>query len=75
MRKAIHSTVPVAPVVYRQPSKRRHAKMMFDMFPPKPPIERTEKLNGEYIRYISDGLADTDGYYLPLDFQAWAATR
>jgi hypothetical protein len=37
-------------------------------------VERTPKLSEAYGRYISDGLADTDGYYAPLDFQAWAAT-
>lgn len=26
-----------------------------------------------YRRYISDGLADTDGWYSPEDFEAWQA--
>ncbi|MGW4731802.1 hypothetical protein ACWEQC_22010 [Streptomyces shenzhenensis] len=26
-----------------------------------------------YGRYVSDGLADTDGHYAPIDFEAWRA--
>lgn len=36
--------------------------------------ERTPARSAAYGRYISDGLADTDGYFAPLDFQAWAHT-
>lgn len=35
-------------------------------------IERPHE--AAYIRYVSDGLADTDGYFSPLDYEAWAAT-
>ncbi|MFF4292123.1 DUF3560 domain-containing protein [Streptomyces vinaceus] len=42
--------------------------------PPKPDVERTPALSAAYSQYISDGLADTDGHFAPIDFQAWAHT-
>ncbi|MFD6941071.1 ParB/RepB/Spo0J family partition protein [Streptomyces goshikiensis] len=42
--------------------------------PSPPDVERTPALDAAYSQYISDGLADTDGYYAPIDFQAWAHT-
>jgi hypothetical protein len=40
-----------------------------------PKITRTPELDSAYTQYISDGLGATDGYYAPLDFDAWARTR
>lgn len=73
-RKALHTTTPTAPIVYRKPSARAKAAMLFDMTPAEPTIiDRTPERNAAYLQYISDGLADTDGYYAPLTFDAWAA--
>ncbi|MEW2568358.1 ParB/RepB/Spo0J family partition protein [Streptomyces sp. NPDC047070] len=40
----------------------------------QPEIERTAELDTAYGRYVDDGIAATDGRYIPLDFQAWAST-
>ncbi|MFJ1607009.1 ParB/RepB/Spo0J family partition protein [Streptomyces sp. NPDC088253] len=40
----------------------------------KPEVERTAELDAAYRRYVDDGIASTDGWYAPLDFQAWATT-
>ncbi|MFJ5037971.1 ParB/RepB/Spo0J family partition protein [Streptomyces parvulus] len=37
-------------------------------------IERTPELDFAYKRHVDDGIASTDGWYIPLDFQAWAST-
>ncbi|MFF4388575.1 ParB/RepB/Spo0J family partition protein [Streptomyces sp. NPDC001552] len=37
-----------------------------------PDVERTAELDAAYRRYVDDGIAATDGWYAPLDFQAWA---
>ncbi|MGW2951543.1 ParB/RepB/Spo0J family partition protein [Streptomyces eurythermus] len=39
-----------------------------------PEVERTPELDAAYRRYVDDGIASTDGWYCPLDFQAWATT-
>lgn len=36
-------------------------------------IERTAELDAAYRQYVDDGIASTDGWYAPLDFQAWAS--
>jgi hypothetical protein len=36
--------------------------------------DRDPKIEKAYMRYISDGLADTDGYYAPVDYEHFAAT-
>ncbi|MEV5930955.1 ParB/RepB/Spo0J family partition protein [Streptomyces cellulosae] len=41
---------------------------------PADEVERTAELDKEYRRYVDDGIAATDGYFAPLDFQAWAQT-
>jgi hypothetical protein len=61
-------------MVYRLKKDRDRAQMMFKLCPPRPAIIRTPELSSAYNQYISDGLADTDGYYAPLDFGAWART-
>lgn len=38
----------------------------------RPKVERTPERGEAYVQYISDGLADTDGYFAPLSFDAWA---
>lgn len=64
----------LAPV--KRPTRReRHAQQMADMrarMASRPEIERTPELGAAYVQYISDGLADTDGYFAPLSFQSWA---
>ncbi|MEU6595290.1 ParB/RepB/Spo0J family partition protein [Streptomyces sp. NPDC046881] len=40
----------------------------------RPEVERTAELDAAYRRYVDDGIADTDGWYCPLSFQAWATT-
>ncbi|MGA5497738.1 ParB/RepB/Spo0J family partition protein [Streptomyces cinereoruber] len=37
-------------------------------------VERTAELDTAYRAYVDEGIAMTDGVYVPLDFQAWAAT-
>ncbi|MFC7791373.1 ParB/RepB/Spo0J family partition protein [Streptomyces cinereoruber] len=37
-------------------------------------VERTAELDTAYCAYVDEGIAMTDGVYVPLDFQAWAAT-
>ncbi|MFF5968226.1 ParB/RepB/Spo0J family partition protein [Streptomyces collinus] len=37
-------------------------------------VERTPELDAAYRRYVDDGIASTDGWCVPLDFQAWAGT-
>lgn len=32
-------------------------------------------LRAAYMRYIDDGIADTDGTFIPLPFDAWKASR
>jgi hypothetical protein len=75
MRKAIHTTEAVAPLVYRKPSARAHAAQMFRMFPPQPPIVQDEETDRAYTQYIADGLADTDGYFGPISREAFYATH
>ncbi|MDX3345926.1 ParB/RepB/Spo0J family partition protein [Streptomyces sp. ME02-6987-2C] len=40
----------------------------------RPEIERTAELDAAYRQYVDDGIAATDGWHAPLDFQAWAST-
>lgn len=73
-RKALHTTEPVAPIVYRQPSKRRHAAQMFRMkmaAAPVAAIVRDPRTDAEYTRYVDNGFADTDGYFAPISREAF----
>lgn len=57
--------------------KQRHAAEMAErreQAAQRPEVERTAVLDTAYRRYVDDGIASTDGYYAPLDFQSWAAT-
>lgn len=38
------------------------------------PQGRSREQHEAYSQYISDGIGDTDGWYIPIDFEAWAAT-
>ncbi|MEU7323381.1 ParB/RepB/Spo0J family partition protein [Streptomyces griseoviridis] len=40
----------------------------------RPEVERTAELDDAYRRYVDDGIASTDGWFAPLDFQGWATT-
>ncbi|MFI0827251.1 ParB/RepB/Spo0J family partition protein [Streptomyces roseolus] len=40
----------------------------------RPEVERTDVLDAAYRAYVDEGIASTDGWYAPLDFQAWATT-
>lgn len=61
--------------VKRLTRRERHAQQMADMrarMANRPKVERTPERGAAYVQYISDGLADTDGYFAPLDFDSWA---
>ncbi|MEV6738673.1 ParB/RepB/Spo0J family partition protein [Streptomyces sp. NPDC051104] len=57
--------------------RERHAAQMAEMTErasEQPEIERTAELDAAYRAYVDDGIASTDGWYSPLDFQAWSST-
>lgn len=72
---ARHTNRPCPPLVGRNRTIRDKAAMIYRMCPPRPPVLRTPELDAAYQQYISDGLADTDGYFAPLNFDTWARTR
>lgn len=75
-RKAHHTDTPGPILVVWPMSKVRmqiqhwnmHVKSVLTYGVPAPLDAQEEK---EYGQYISDGLADTDGYYAPMDRSAW----
>lgn len=75
-RKAHHTDTPGPVMVYWPMSKIRHSVQMWNMHVksvltygvPAPLDAQEEK---EYGQYISDGLADTDGYYAPMSRDSW----
>ncbi|KPI33302.1 parB-like partition protein [Actinobacteria bacterium OV450] len=53
----------------------RKAALIADMCAnQEPEIERTAELDAAYRAYVDEGIASTDGWYSPLDFQAWVTT-
>ncbi|MEU6928980.1 ParB/RepB/Spo0J family partition protein [Streptomyces sp. NPDC046374] len=79
----LNSTTQEAPMTDkptsdRKPTRReRKAAQMAEMAAraaERPEIERTAELDAAYRAYVDEGIASTDGYYAPLDFQAWAST-
>lgn len=73
-RHAKHTDAPCAPLVGRTRQIRDRAAWFYAQFPPRLPVARTAALDAGYQRYISDGLADTDGHFAPLSFDHWART-
>lgn len=37
------------------------------------PLGRAKEHHEAYSRYVDDGIASTDGYYAPIDFEAWVS--
>ncbi|MFJ6561937.1 ParB/RepB/Spo0J family partition protein [Streptomyces sp. NPDC091412] len=66
-----------APIGTRLTRKERKAAQMAEMrerAAQRPDVERTPELDAAYRAYVDEGIAMADGYYAPLDFQAWAHT-
>lgn len=62
------------PRLTRRERKVAQIAEMCQRTPQRPEVERTAALDAAYRAYVDEGIASTDGWYAPLDFQAWAAT-
>ncbi|WP_328434553.1 DUF3560 domain-containing protein [Streptomyces sp. NBC_00425] len=58
----------------RKERKAVHVAVLRAKSAVQPEVERTAELDDAYRTYVDDGIASTDGWYAPLDFQAWATT-
>ncbi|GAA2948466.1 ParB/RepB/Spo0J family partition protein [Kitasatospora cinereorecta] len=54
--------------------ERKEAQMAEMRAAQQPEVERTAELDAAYRTYVDEGIASSDGHYVPLDFQAWATT-
>lgn len=73
-RKALHNTIPVAPLVYRTRLHRRHAEDMYEAqvrMDQRPAIVVTPEMEAAYSKYIDEGMSATDGYYAPISRDAF----
>ncbi|MER6977654.1 ParB/RepB/Spo0J family partition protein, partial [Streptomyces carpinensis] len=67
-------TAPIGRRLTRRQAKEAQMAEMRERAAQRPDIERTPELDAAYRAYVDEGIAMTDGYYAPIDFQAWAYT-